>query len=546
MRFNLLSIILLITLLYSSCSYKNIEVDMIVHNATIYTVNDSFEKVDAMAIKDGRIVELGPERTILNKYTSSNSVNAENKFIYPGFIDAHCHFLSYGMGLQNVDLVGTRSMDEVLEKVIEYAKKNTEGLIIGRGWDQNDWDQMDFPTNDKLNELFPERPVFLRRIDGHALLVNEYALKEANIQPGQVIEGGLIEEKDGKLTGILVDKAKGLVMKNVPFETDERIEKGLLLAQKNCFELGLTSVDDAGLTKRQIDLISSLQEKGLVKMRIYAMISDNKEDLDYYFNNGPIKTDRLNVRSVKVYADGALGSRGASLLAPYSDKPEEWGFLLSSFDHFDSLASACYSNGFQMNTHCIGDSANRYLSDLYSKYLGGTNDLRWRIEHAQIVHDSDIYKFSDFSIIPSIQPTHATSDMYWAEDRLGKERIHTAYPYQSLLQANGLVALGTDFPVEKIDPRLTFYAAVARKDVEGYPEGAFLPEQKLSRKEALMGMTIWSAIANFEEDEKGSLEQSKFADFVILDRDLMKVNESQIPEINIVATYIGGEEVYRK
>jgi predicted amidohydrolase YtcJ len=276
------------------------------------------------------------------------------------------------------------------------------------------------------------------------------------------------------------------------------------------------------------------------------MISDNKEDLDYFFAKGRIKSARLNVRSVKVYADGALGSRGACLLKPNTDKPEEWGFLLNNFAHFDSLAEACYKNGFQMNTHCIGDSANRYLTDVYSKYLGGTNDLRWRIEHAQIVSDTDINKFSDFSIIPSVQPTHATSDMYWAEDRLGKDRMHEAYRYQTLLEANGLIALGTDFPVEDIDPLLTFYAAVVRKDLDGYPEKAFIPKQRLTRKEALMGMTIWAAIANFEEMEKGSLETNKFADFVILDSDIMKISELKIPEVNVIATYIGGEEVYRR
>ena len=546
MRFKILLVILFLPFFYSSCTYKSIEVDLIVHNATVYTVNDVFEKVEAFAVKDGKIIELGAERAILNKYTSSTIVNAENKFIYPGFIDAHCHFLYYGMGLQNVDLVGTKSFEEIIEKVVAFAEKNPEGPIIGRGWDQNDWGQLNFPTNSELNELFPNRAVMLRRIDGHASLVNDVVLKESNIVAGQEISGGLVEVRDGKLTGILVDNAIDLVEEAIPLSSDEMVEKALLQAQKDCFELGLTTVDDAGLNKRQIDLISKMQNEGSMKMRIYAMISDDKEDLEFYFKNGPIKTDRLNVRSVKVYADGALGSRGASLLAPYSDKPEEWGFLLNSFDHFDSLAAACYANGFQMNTHCIGDSANRYLSDLYSEYLGGTNDLRWRIEHAQIVHDSDIEKFQNFSIIPSIQPTHATSDMYWAEERLGAERIHEAYPYQKLLKANGLVALGTDFPVEKVDPRLTFYAAVSRKDVEGFPEGSFLPDQKLSRKEALMGMTIWAAIANFEEEEKGSLENQKFADFIILDQDIMKIDESRIPDVNILATYVNGEEVFRK
>jgi predicted amidohydrolase YtcJ len=530
----------------SSCTYQSTEVDLIVHNATVYTVNDAFDKVEAFAVKDGKIVELGAERAIMNKYKANKVINAEKKFVYPGFIDAHCHFLAYGRGLTNVDLVGTTSWDEVVEKVVEYSKRNTEGILIGRGWDQNDWGQVDFPANDLLNELFPDRPVILSRIDGHALIVNSKVLELANIQIGQQIDGGVIEVKDGKLTGILVDNAESLVFSVFPKESEEEVINGLLSAQDNCFEVGLTTVDDAGLSRSNIEIIARMQEEGKLKMRVYAMISDNADDLAYYFENGPIKTDRLNVRSVKAYADGALGSRGASLLAPYADKIDEWGFLVNSFDHFEELAQDCYTHGFQMNTHCIGDSANRLLTDVYANVLGGTNDLRWRIEHAQIVHENDIRKFQDYSIIPSVQPTHATSDMYWAEDRLGAHRMDEAYPFQSLLSSNGMLALGTDFPVEKIDPMLTYYAAITRQDLDMYPEGGFIPEQRLSRKEALRGMTIWAAIANFEENEKGSLEINKFADFVIMDTDLLNAAEEKIPGAKVIATYIDGEAVYQK
>lgn len=536
----------LLILTLSSCTYKSIEVDLIVHNATVYTADDQFSKAEAFAVKDGKIVELGAERAIMNKYDAPEIIDAKKQFVYPGFIDGHCHFLYYGLGLGIADLVGTKSWDEVIEKMKSFSENNDVEVIYGRGWDQNDWEIEEFPDNTRLNELFPDRPVILYRIDGHAIIVNDYALKMANIEVGQNVEGGKVEVSDGKLTGVLVDNAMDLIEKNVAPIVDEDIQKALLAAQKNCFEVGITSVDDAGLDRSKIELIDAMQKEGSLKMRIYAMISDRPDNLNYYFSNGPVKTDRLNVRSVKAYADGALGSRGASLLKPYSDKPEEWGFLLASFEHYDSLAASCYENGFQLNTHCIGDSANRYLTDVYAKILGGTNDLRWRIEHAQIVEESDIQKFSDYSIIPSIQPTHATSDMYWAEERLGKERMNEAYPYQSLLQANGMVALGTDFPVENIDPLLTFYAAVSRKDLKGYPEGAFLPEQKLSRKEALLGMTIWNAIANFEENEKGSLELGKFADFVILDQDIMTMEESKIVSAKVTATYINGEAVYKK
>jgi len=538
------SLVVLLSLV--SCNYKNIEVDMIVHNAKVYTVDEQFSIVEAFAIKDGKIVELGAERAIMNKYKSENVIDAKKQFVYPGFIDAHCHFLYYGLGLTSADLVGTTSWNDVLERMQIYSLGTDEPFLYGVGWDQNDWEEEEFPDNTRLNELFPDRSVVLRRIDGHAVIANDFALKMANIEAGQIVEGGIVETKEGKLTGILVDNAVDLISKVYPLKNDKDIRKGLLEAQKNCFEVGLTTLDDAGLDRSDIELIDAMQKEGSLKMRVYAMIADHPDNLDYYFANGPVKTDRLNVRSVKVYADGALGSRGASLLKPYSDKPEEWGFLLASFDHYDSIAASCYENGFQLNTHCIGDSANRYLTDVYAKVLGGTNDKRWRIEHAQIVSEIDIQKFKDFSIIPSIQPTHATSDMYWAEERLGKDRMDEAYPYQSLLKANGLVALGTDFPVEDIHPLKTFYAAVARKDLKGYPEGAFLPEQKLSRKEALKGMTIWAALANFEETEKGSLEVGKFADFVILEQDLMSIDEIQIPEIKIMATYVNGEVVYKR
>jgi predicted amidohydrolase YtcJ len=539
-------IILITALLFNACTYKSIEVDLLVHNAKVYTLNDAFENVEAFAVKDGKIVELGAERAIMNKYSAEKVIDAQKKFIYPGFIDAHCHFLAYGVGLTYADLLGTGSWQEVLDRVVDYSEAHPEGVIIGRGWDQNDWDQMDFPDNSALNALFPDRPVVLVRIDGHAIIVNDFILEMAGIKAGQEIEGGSIEVKDGKLSGILLDNAQDFVWAVIPDETVEQKRQGLLAAQKACFQVGLTTVDDAGLSRENIELIDEMQKEGSLKMRIYAMISDNKDDLAYYFNSGPYQTDRLNVRSVKVYADGALGSRGAVLLKPYADKHDEIGFIIRDFSHYDSIATACYENGFQMNTHCIGDSANRYLMDVYGKVLATSNDKRWRIEHAQIVEENDIEKFKQYNIIPSIQPTHATSDMYWAEDRLGAERMNEAYPYQSLLEANGLVALGTDFPVENIDPMLTFYAAVTRQDLSGWPEDGFLPSQRLSRKDALRGMTIWSAVANFEENEKGSLEEGKWADFVILDLDLMKVDESKIPEAKVLATFIGGDEVYKK
>lgn len=528
----------------SSCSYQHVSADLIIHNAKIYTVDNNFSVVEAMAIKDGLILETGPERQIMNKYKSDWIIDAAQKPVYPGFIDAHCHFLGYGNSLFIVDLVGTKSWEEVLSRVDEFVEKHNPKIITGRGWDQNDWEDKSFPDFNELNERYPNTPVLLRRIDGHAAIANQSTLDLAGIKAGDKLEGGLIKTIDDKLTGLLIDNAIDLVYNALPETSEEEKVKALFGAQEKCFEVGLTTVDDAGLGLASILLIDRLQQNGDLKMRIYAMVADEQENLDYFFKKGKIKTDHLNVRSVKLYGDGALGSRGACLLHPYTDDPGNTGFLLNSPEHFDEIARACFENGFQLNTHCIGDSANRLLTDVYAKYLKGTNDLRWRIEHAQVVNPDDVDKFKDFNIIPSVQPTHATSDMYWAEDRLGSDRIKDGYAYQTLLKTNGMLTLGTDFPVEKISPFLTFYAAVARMDTEGYPAGGFFSDQALTREQALKGMTIWAAISNFEEDEKGSLEIGKFADFIILESDVMQVPVENIPYIKVLQTFVGGEQVF--
>jgi predicted amidohydrolase YtcJ len=538
--------LLLVSLILAAmgCTYQNIEADLIVHNAKIYTVDDAFSIVEAMAIKDGIILETGPEQQIRNKYRAKKMLNAGGKPVYPGFIDAHCHFLGLGLALQQVDLTETNSWKEVVDRVVEFSKMHPEGAIQGRGWDQNDWENKDFPTNDELNNRFPDRMVLLKRIDGHAAIANNFALGKAGIDANQMIDGGKIEVKNGIPTGILIDNAIELVEKIIPKPNQAQKKEALKRAEEVALSYGLVSVADAGLDVEDILLIDRLQEKAELYINMYVMISDNKENLEYFEKNGPIIQPSLQARSIKVYADGALGSRGACLLEPYADDPGNTGFLLGSETHFDSIAKYCLENGFQMNTHCIGDSANQLITKLYGKYLRGNNDLRWRIEHAQIVHEKDLENFKKFTIIPSVQPTHATSDMYWAEDRLGPDRMDRAYPNKSLLKANGILALGTDFPVEKVNPMLTFYAAVSGKDVEGYPEEGFQVDQLLSREEALRGMTIWAAIANFEENNRGSLEAGKVADFCVLDGDLMTVPEDALWKIKNTETYISGELVY--
>ena len=538
----LLTILLAFTLL-ASCNSKE-KIDLLVYNANVYTVDSSFSKSEAIAVKDGKIVEVGTSADLQFKYDAKENIDADGKYIYPGFIDAHAHFLGYGLSLQVADLVGTESWNEILVRLKAFAKENPEGWIRGRGWDQNDWDVKEFPINEKLNELFPDRPVVLTRVDGHASIANNKAIEMAGIKAGDKISGGDIEVKNGKLSGILVDNAMGLVSSKIPSSTTAQLKEALLDAQRNCFAAGLTTIDDCGLHYTDALLIDSLQKAKDLKMRLFVMLSDSKSNYDYLFSKGKIKTDRLNVSSFKVYADGALGSRGACLLQPYSDKLGWTGFLLSSAEHFDSVANIIYQNKMQMCTHAIGDSGNRVILKIYAKYLKGKNDLRWRIEHAQVVNKADFALFGENSIVPSVQPTHATSDMYWAGERLGPERVKDAYAYKQLLQQNNWIPLGTDFPVEDISPMKTFFASAVRKDAKGWPPQGFQMENVLTREQTLRGMTIWAAKSNFEEHEKGSLEKGKFADFIMMDKDLMNIPAEEILGAKVIKTFVGGEKVF--
>ena len=534
----LLSLIILMSCL--SCQTSKETVDSIIINASVYTVNSNFDKAEAFAIKDGKFVDVGTNAEIQEKYTSETIIDAKGQTVVPGLIDAHCHFLGMGFNQQSVNLVGTKSFDEVVQRVVEFQKEKNLNYIVGRGWDQNDWDIKEFPNKAKLDSLFPNTPISLTRIDGHAILCNQAALDLGKVTVNSKIDGGEVVIENGKLSGVLIDNAENLVMNYWPKSSRQDVVNALLDAQKVCFDYGLTTVDDAGLSPESIQIIDSLQQAGDLKIRIYAMVSASKENLEYYLNKGITKTDRLNVRSFKYYADGALGSRGAMLRAPYSDKPGHFGLLVTDLETFNDAAQRIANSEFQMNTHAIGDSANHAVLQTYSKVLNGKSNRRWRVEHAQVISPEDFKYYND--IIPSIQPTHATSDMYWAEDRLGAERVKGAYAYKQLLNAYGKVALGTDFPVEQVSPFLTFYAAVARQDLEQYPEGGYQMENALTREETLKGMTIWAAYSNFEENEKGSIEVGKFADFIILDTDIMTIDAHQIPNIKVVKTFVDGKE----
>ncbi|MDN4164379.1 amidohydrolase [Cytophagales bacterium LB-30] len=521
------------------------KVDLVVYNANVYTVNANFDTQEAFAVKDGKFLAIGSNKEIKEKYSAEKMVDAEGKVVFPGFIDGHAHFVGYAQNLLQADLVGAESFSDMVNRVTTHRSAHPETQwILGRGWDQNDWPNKEFPTKDTLDALFPNTPVFLTRVDGHAALVNQKALDLAGITASTELLGGKVLVANGKATGVLIDNAVTLVEQIIPPLTDAELVEALMQAQKNCHAVGLTSLADAGLDKPVIDLLDSLQQAQLLKMRIYAMVTPSEANMNYYFTHGKYKTDFLNVRSFKVYGDGALGSRGACLLKPYHDDADNTGFLLFKPDVYESLAKQFYTYGFQMNTHCIGDSANRVILDIYGRLLPKENDLRWRIEHAQVVAKEEVGKFKEFNVIPSIQPTHATSDMYWAPDRLGEERIKTAYAYQDLKQSKGLVALGSDFPVEHINPLYGFHSAVARKDAKNWPEGGFQKENALSREDALRGMTIWAAFAQFEEQEKGSIEAGKLADFVILEKNIMEIPEEEIRETPIKATFVQGEQVF--
>ena len=532
-----ISLIIAFLFLFIAC--KKEKVDLIIINSNTYTVNDSFDIAAAFAIKDGKFLAVGSNAEIQEKYQSDNLIDAKNQTIVPGLIDAHCHFYRMGLDQQKVSLEGTKSYKEVLERLVAFQKEKNVNFITGRGWDQNDWEIKEFPTKEKLDELFPTIPVAIRRVDGHALLVNQATIDAAGINENTKVSGGEIILKDGKMTGILIDAAMDFI--KIPEPSKEEAIQGLLDAQKMCFSYGLTTVDDAGIDQNIVELIDSLQQTNNLKMRIYAMISGNNQaQIDYYIDKGIYKTDQLHVRSFKVYGDGALGSRGAAMRQSYSDRENHFGALIYSPERYLEIARQIAASEFQMNTHAIGDSANTWLLKTYKEVLKNKKDSRWRIEHAQIISPKDFKNFDN--ILPSVQPTHATSDMYWAEKRIGKKRMKGAYAFKDLLNAYGKIALGTDFPVEEVNPFLTFYAATIRKDVANYPEKGFQMENALTREETLKGMTIWAAYSNFEENEKGSIENGKFADFVFLDKNIMEVDEKVIRDIKVTAIFVGGEK----
>ena len=529
----ILALCALILSLMNSCNHQT-PVDLVVHNAMVYTVDDNFTMAQAFAVKEGKFVAIGDDETIMSQYEAKETIDAEGNAVYPGFMDGHCHFTGYGENLVRwADLKGCRSFDEVIERLKEHNRLYPAEWLLGRGWDQNLWEGAEFPDNTRLAEVFPNRNVLLTRVDGHAVLVSKEVLELANIDANTMMDGGMALVKDGRCTGVLLDNmadaAKALIP---PMTTEQRIQ-ALLKAEENCKAVGLTHVTDAGLNIATIELIDSLQQAGQLKMHVNAMINPDDETMDHFMQQGIIDKEKLTVRSVKIYADGALGSRGAKLLAPYTDDPSNTGLILENNDFYRHVCQKAYDAGYQVCCHAIGDGGVHHILDIFSEYLKGQNDLRWRIEHSQVVDEADFQRYGEYSVIPSIQTTHCTSDMDWADERLGEQRIKNAYAYQRLLQENGWVINGTDFPIEDISPIYTFYAAVARKHLDGTPAEGFQMENALTREQALRSITIWVARGCFLEARKGSIEVGKDADFVILDRDIMTIEEQEIIEAKV-------------
>lgn len=532
-----LAIIALIMTTIISCNTKT-PVDLIVHNANIYTVDNAFSKAQAFAVKDGKFVAVGNDKQIMSLYTAKETIDAQGDAVYPGFMDGHCHFTGYGENLVRwADLKGCRSFDEVIERLKTHDSLYPSDWLLGRGWDQNLWEETEFPDNKKLAEVFPEKHVLLTRVDGHAVLVSKEVLDLAMINEETKMDGGMAIIKEGRCTGVLLDNLADAVKALIPqMDTSQKVQ-ALLKAQENCIAVGLTSVTDAGLDIATIELIDSLQQEGQLRMHVNAMVNPDDETMDYFMHQGIIEKERLTVRSVKIYADGALGSRGAKLLEPYADDPSNTGLILESNEFYHHVCQKAYDAGYQVCCHAIGDGGVHHILDIYSEFLRGKNDLRWRIEHSQVVDGNDFQRFGELSVIPSIQTTHCTSDMDWADERLG-ERIKNAYAYQQLLQQNGWVVNGTDFPIEDISPIYTFYAAVARKHLDGTPVSGFQMENALTREQALCSITIWVAKGCFLENRKGSIEVGKDADFVILDRDIMTIAENEIPTAKVKLCHI--------
>ncbi len=527
--------------------------DLIVTNARVYTADDARPLVEAFAVRDGRIAFVGSQReAAVLRGPNTRVVDAGGRTVIPGMVDAHAHFSGLAQTLRSVDLTGTNSLAEVIARVVAKSTSVPKGTwITGRGWDQNDWGVTDFPTHEALTAALPDHPVLLERVDGHAMYANMAAMKVAGVTAASKapVGGQIIKDANGNPTGVFVDNASNVLEEKVPAPTAAEYKSALKEAIALMHRWGLTGMHDAGASRTAIDTYEELAKAKELNLRLYVMISDDKTALDHYFAKGPqsaLYDGQLWVRAVKLYADGAMGSRGAALLEPYSDDPNNSGLLKSTQEHIRDVAERGLKAGFQINSHAIGDRGNRVVLDAYEQALKTVPsvDHRFRVEHAQILHYDDIPRFAQLGVIPSMQASHQTSDMYWIGKRLGPTRLYGAYAWQSLLQTGVVIPNGSDFPVEQVNPLISFHAAIARQDARDWPAGGWFPEQKMSREEALRSMTIWPAYAGFQETSMGSITAGKFADFVILDTDIMRVPAEMVMKTRVLSTWVGGRAVF--
>lgn len=532
---------LLILALFSSC-YKGQSVDLIVHNAKIHTMGEDGKVYDAMAIKDGKIVEVGPDRQIQNKYSADEFIDAGGKDLYPGFTDAHGHLLGLAQQKLSADLTGSRSMEEMLVRLEKYASRTGKKFIVGRGWDQSLWGTTELPDNSQLNKVFPNIPVALFRVDGHAVLINDFLLQKLKITPETKVSGGIVHLKEGKCTGLLVDNAMNPVYEAIPAFPDREMRQALEEIQEELLQYGITGVHEAGINFKDIQLFKKMIDDNKLKIDLYAMLYPSAENVAFAEKNGTYRHKNMLIRSFKVIGDGALGSRGACLKHPYSDQPGHFGVLTTSLERMQEISDICRRLNYQMNIHAIGDSTNKIVIDLMEKMYTVNPDHRWRIEHAQVLDPADILRLGSTGAFPSVQPTHAVTDQRWAKERLGEKRLKGAYAYQSILNQTGMIAIGTDFPVESINPFLSIHAAVQRKDKENVPSAGFEPQEAISLEDCLRGMTLWPAIASFQESRHGSLEQGKDATFVIFESPVRSGGAFQ--ENYAFMTFIRGKKVY--
>ena len=531
------------------------QADLVVTNARVYTADVNRPTAEAFAVREGRIVFVGSQRGALALAgPKTQRLDLAGRTVLPGIVDAHAHLLGLGQALRTVDLRGTRSYEEIVSRMAERARSVPAGTWIrGRGWDQNDWADTRFPTHEALSRALPNHPVYLTRVDGHAALVNVKALEAARVNAAtRDPEGGrFIRDSAGNPTGVLIDAAQGVVTSASPPVSKAELREQTLAAIAEANRWGLTGIHDAGVGTEGIDVYQELAREGRYNLRNYVMIRANDSTLDAFMQRGPQNAlfgGRLWIRAIKITADGALGSRGAALLEPYSDDPGNTGLITAAPERIRRVAVKALRSGFQVNVHAIGDRANRMVLDQFEAALREVPvaDHRFRIEHAQILSYQDIPRFAQLDVIPSMQGSHQTSDMYWVPARLGWARAQGSYTWRSLLATGVVIPNGSDFPVEAVNPLISFKAFVTRQDENGFPAGGWFPAERTTREEALLSLTLWPAYAAFMEKESGSLTAGKFADFVVVDQDIMTVGADDILKTQVLMTVLGGKTVYKK